>query len=204
MVVAGKSTSDAANLKPFPPDPNSPSSTVSTVVREIRENGGEATAVRVDVRDFDDIQKMVARTVEVRDSGPSGGMAYETAGIRPSGRARLQLWRHLVGRNRGDTHEALPAHAARQSRRPLRHRTSLSASVPASGMERPHHCRLTANLQPLLPRQGQCARLTAVWSCASAKPVRTRPPMRWVRLACPSLRSGYLWIGYARSESEWQ
>lgn len=81
MVVAGKSTSDAANLEPFPPDPNSPSSTVSTVVREIHENGGVATAVRVDVRDFDDIQKMVARTIEVRDPGPRGGVAYATAGV---------------------------------------------------------------------------------------------------------------------------
>lgn len=67
-MIAGKSISDAANCKPFPPDPNSPLSTISTVVREIRENGGEASAVAVDVRNFAEIEHMVAKTIEVRRS----------------------------------------------------------------------------------------------------------------------------------------
>lgn len=64
VVVAAKSTSDAAKANPFPPDPNSPQSTISTVEREIRESGGEATAVPVDTRDFDSIQKMIEKTIE--------------------------------------------------------------------------------------------------------------------------------------------
>ena len=65
-MIAGKSISDAANCKPFPPDPNSPQSTISTVVREIREKGGEASAVAVDVRNFAEVQYMVEKTTEVR------------------------------------------------------------------------------------------------------------------------------------------
>lgn len=65
VVVAAKSTSDAWGAKPFPPDPNSPQSTISTVEREIREAGGEATAIAVDVRDFESVKRCVDRTVEV-------------------------------------------------------------------------------------------------------------------------------------------
>lgn len=50
-------------MHPFPPDPNSPQSTISTVEREIREAGGEATAIPVDTRDFANIQRMVEQTV---------------------------------------------------------------------------------------------------------------------------------------------
>ncbi|KAI0187706.1 short chain dehydrogenase [Xylaria flabelliformis] len=64
VVVAAKSTSDARNVSPFPPDPNSPQSTISTVEREIREAGGEATAVAVDVRDFDSVKRCVGKTIE--------------------------------------------------------------------------------------------------------------------------------------------
>lgn len=64
MVVAAKSTSDASQVTPFPPDPNSQQSTISTVEREIREAGGEATAIPVDTRDFESIQKLIAATVQ--------------------------------------------------------------------------------------------------------------------------------------------
>ncbi|KAI0180000.1 NAD(P)-binding protein [Hypoxylon sp. FL1284] len=64
VVVAAKSTSDARAAAPFPPDPNSPQSTISTVAREIVEAGGRATAIPVDVRDQESIQKLVDRTVE--------------------------------------------------------------------------------------------------------------------------------------------
>lgn len=63
VVVAAKSTSDATSVHPFPPDPNSAQSTVSTVEREIREAGGEATAIAVDTRDYASIQGMVDQTV---------------------------------------------------------------------------------------------------------------------------------------------
>ncbi|KAB5570668.1 putative Hydroxysteroid dehydrogenase-like protein 2 [Coniochaeta sp. 2T2.1] len=64
VVVAAKSTSGAAKVHPFPPNPNSPQSTISTVEREIREAGGEATAIAVDVRHYDDVQKLVAETIK--------------------------------------------------------------------------------------------------------------------------------------------
>ncbi|KAL5425266.1 hypothetical protein PMIN07_008679 [Paraphaeosphaeria minitans] len=59
VVVAAKSTSDASTVTPFPPDPNSPQSTISTVEREIREAGGEATAIAVDTRDHASVQKLL-------------------------------------------------------------------------------------------------------------------------------------------------
>ncbi|KAI8959129.1 short chain dehydrogenase family protein [Daldinia sp. FL1419] len=65
VVVAAKSTSDAQSVVPFPPDPNTPQSTISTVEREIREAGGEATAIPVDVRDFASIEKLVGKTIEI-------------------------------------------------------------------------------------------------------------------------------------------
>lgn len=63
VVVAAKSISDASACKPFPPDPHSQQSTISTVEREIRENGGTATAVQVDTRDFASIEAMIAQTI---------------------------------------------------------------------------------------------------------------------------------------------
>ncbi|KAH7402754.1 hypothetical protein BKA66DRAFT_507633 [Pyrenochaeta sp. MPI-SDFR-AT-0127] len=63
VVVAAKSTSDASNTHPFPPDPNSRQSTISTVSREIREAGGEATPITVDTRDYDSIQRLIAETI---------------------------------------------------------------------------------------------------------------------------------------------
>ncbi|KAI0593948.1 short chain dehydrogenase family protein [Biscogniauxia sp. FL1348] len=64
VVVAAKSTSDATTAVPFPPDPNSPQSTIATVEREIREAGGEATAIPVDVRDYEAVQRLVDQTIE--------------------------------------------------------------------------------------------------------------------------------------------
>ncbi|KAF1948323.1 NAD(P)-binding protein [Byssothecium circinans] len=63
VVVAAKSTSDASNVHPFPPDPNSPQSTISTVEREIKEAGGQAAAIACDTRDYASIQHMVDQTV---------------------------------------------------------------------------------------------------------------------------------------------
>jgi len=65
VVVSAKSTSDASAVKPFPPDPNSQQSTISTVEREIREAGGQATAIAVDTRDFESVQRLVEETIKV-------------------------------------------------------------------------------------------------------------------------------------------
>ncbi|KXJ94748.1 putative Hydroxysteroid dehydrogenase-like protein 2 [Microdochium bolleyi] len=62
---AAKSTSDASATHPFPPDPNSPQSTINTVEREIREGGGTATAMAVDVRDPESVQRLVDSVVKI-------------------------------------------------------------------------------------------------------------------------------------------
>lgn len=65
VVVAAKTTSNAYETVPFPPDPNSPKSTINTVEREIREAGGHATAISVDVRDVTQIENMVKEAVSI-------------------------------------------------------------------------------------------------------------------------------------------
>lgn len=65
VVVAAKTTSDASKTVPFPPNPNSPQSTINTVEREIREAGGEATAIAVDTRDVEQIFQLVNETVRI-------------------------------------------------------------------------------------------------------------------------------------------
>ncbi|KAJ4286704.1 hypothetical protein N0V90_012956 [Kalmusia sp. IMI 367209] len=64
VVVAAKSTSNAATVHPFPPDPNSQESTISTVEREIREAGGDAIAIAVDTRDYASITDLLDQTVK--------------------------------------------------------------------------------------------------------------------------------------------
>jgi NAD(P)-dependent dehydrogenase (short-subunit alcohol dehydrogenase family) len=65
VVVAAKSSSDAFATKPFPPDPNSQQSTISTVEREIRKAGGQASAITVDTRDFESVQRLVEQTIKI-------------------------------------------------------------------------------------------------------------------------------------------
>lgn len=64
-MLAAKTTSDASKTTPFPPDPNSSQSTINTVEREIRETGGHAATVVVDVRDATQIQHAVDETARV-------------------------------------------------------------------------------------------------------------------------------------------
>jgi NAD(P)-dependent dehydrogenase (short-subunit alcohol dehydrogenase family) len=64
VAVAAKNTSDTYKTVPFPPNPNSPESTIRTVEREIREAGGDATAIAVDTRDFASLERLVGRTME--------------------------------------------------------------------------------------------------------------------------------------------
>ncbi|KUI59184.1 Hydroxysteroid dehydrogenase-like protein 2 [Cytospora mali] len=66
VVVAAKSSSDAFSfISNFPPNPNSSQSTINTVEREIKEAGGEATAIAVDVRDFASVEELVKKTIEI-------------------------------------------------------------------------------------------------------------------------------------------
>ncbi|KAJ5593150.1 hypothetical protein N7537_010054 [Penicillium hordei] len=65
VMLSAKTTSDASTVTPFPPDPNSSQSTINTVEREIREAGGHASTVAVDVRDAAQIQHAVEETVRI-------------------------------------------------------------------------------------------------------------------------------------------
>ncbi|KXT19009.1 hypothetical protein AC579_8736 [Pseudocercospora musae] len=65
VIVSAKTTSNASQCNPFPPDPNSFDSTINTVAREISEiHGGEAEAIACDVRFYDQIQELVKRGIE--------------------------------------------------------------------------------------------------------------------------------------------
>ncbi|KAJ5232642.1 hypothetical protein N7468_005598 [Penicillium chermesinum] len=79
VVLAAKTTSDASKTTPFPPNPNSSQSTINTVEREIREAGGQAFAVAVDVRDAAQIQYAVDETVRV--FGKLDALVYNSGAI---------------------------------------------------------------------------------------------------------------------------
>lgn len=100
VVVAAKTTSNAYATVPFPPDPNSSQSTINTVEREIKESGGEAFALPVDVRDVKQVEP------GSRGSSPD----------RPSRCPGLQLRGYLVVFRREYAHETVPTHAESESR----------------------------------------------------------------------------------------
>ncbi|KAH8673647.1 putative Hydroxysteroid dehydrogenase-like protein 2 [Xylariales sp. PMI_506] len=112
VVVAAKSTSDAAAVKPFPPDPNSPQSTISTVTREIVESGGDAAAVTVDTRDYSSIQALVAKTIELY--GHLDVLVYNSgaiwwASVEDTPMKRFQLMQRVnIEGLYGTVQEALP------------------------------------------------------------------------------------------------
>ncbi|KAG9205761.1 hypothetical protein G6514_007368 [Epicoccum nigrum] len=62
VVVAAKSTSDASAVSPWPPNANSSTSTINTVAREVNEAGGAASAISVDTRKVDSINRLVTMT----------------------------------------------------------------------------------------------------------------------------------------------
>lgn len=64
MVVAAKTTSDASTCVPFPPDPNSQQSTINTVAREITEASGNALALQVDTRNYENIEDVVRQIIK--------------------------------------------------------------------------------------------------------------------------------------------
>jgi len=92
VVVAAKTTSDASKIpaSQFPPDPNSPQSTINTVAREIREAGGDALPLAVDVRDVQNVEDVVNETVRrlgrldvlIYNSGAIWWSAVETTPIK--------------------------------------------------------------------------------------------------------------------------
>lgn len=79
VVVAAKTTSDAYATVPFPPDPNSSQSTINTVEREIKESGGEAFALPVDVRDVKQVENLVHEAVRL--AGRLDVLVYNSGAI---------------------------------------------------------------------------------------------------------------------------
>ncbi|GAB1208618.1 hypothetical protein APSETT445_007369 [Aspergillus pseudonomiae] len=79
VVVAAKTTSNAYETVPFPPDPNSNKSTIATVEREIKEAGGKAFAIQVDVRDVSQVENMVKETVRL--AGRLDVLVYNSGAI---------------------------------------------------------------------------------------------------------------------------
>lgn len=79
VVVAAKTTSNAYETAPFPPNPNSSESTINTVEREIRESGGEASALPVDVRDVAQVENLVHEAVRIY--GKLDVLAYNSGAI---------------------------------------------------------------------------------------------------------------------------
>lgn len=78
-MVAAKTTSNAYTTVPFPPDPNSSQSTINTVEREIKESGGEAFALPVDVRDVKQIENLVHEAVRL--AGRLDVLVYNSGAI---------------------------------------------------------------------------------------------------------------------------
>ncbi|KAK3375256.1 hypothetical protein B0H63DRAFT_273193 [Podospora didyma] len=104
VVVAARApkedNNDDAKLTPtpFPPDPNSQQSTIATVEREIREAGGEATAIPVDTRDYASVQDLVARTIQ--NYGRLDALIYNSgaiwwASVEDTPMARFQLMQRV-------------------------------------------------------------------------------------------------------------
>ncbi|KAL4893654.1 hypothetical protein BDV59DRAFT_176889 [Aspergillus ambiguus] len=79
VVVAAKTTSNASEAVPFPPDPNSSKSTIDTVAREIIEAGGKAFCIQVDVRDVTQVENMVKETVRL--AGRLDVLVYNSGAI---------------------------------------------------------------------------------------------------------------------------
>ncbi|KAH2667870.1 hypothetical protein LV164_006222 [Aspergillus fumigatus] len=79
VVVAAKTTSNAYATLPFPPDPNSSQSTINTVEREIKESGGEAFALPVDVRDVKQVENLVHEAVRL--TGRLDVLVYNSGAI---------------------------------------------------------------------------------------------------------------------------
>jgi NAD(P)-dependent dehydrogenase (short-subunit alcohol dehydrogenase family) len=77
--VAAKTTSNPYETVPFPPDPNSNKSTIATVEREIKEAGGTAFAIQVDVRDVSQVENMVKETVRL--AGRLDVLVYNSGAI---------------------------------------------------------------------------------------------------------------------------
>lgn len=102
VVVAARTTSDAYKANPFPPDPNSPESTINTVVREIKEAGGDALALQVDVQDLESVKSVVDETVKRLSSLDvlvynSGAIWWASVEDTPTKRFRLMQKINLEG-----------------------------------------------------------------------------------------------------------
>lgn len=65
VVVAAKTVTDPSKPITAIPDPKSNESTITTVSYEIRQAGGEAHPVQVDVRSEESVNSLVQQTIDV-------------------------------------------------------------------------------------------------------------------------------------------
>ncbi|THC94490.1 hypothetical protein EYZ11_006013 [Aspergillus tanneri] len=79
VVVAAKTASNVDRTAPFPPDRNSSESTINTVEREIKEAGGRAFSIQVDVRNVSQVENMVKETVRL--TGRLDVLVYNSGAI---------------------------------------------------------------------------------------------------------------------------
>ncbi len=76
VVVAAKTVSDPSKPITAIPDPKSNESTITTVSYEIRQAGGDAHPVQVDVRSEDSVNSLIQQTIDASSSqhdGPPSG-----------------------------------------------------------------------------------------------------------------------------------
>lgn len=67
-MVAAKTVSDPATPITSIPNPRSNESTITTVAYEIRQAGGEAHPVQVDVRSEESVKSLIQQTIDVSPS----------------------------------------------------------------------------------------------------------------------------------------
>ena len=156
VVVAAKSTSNAYTAAAFPPDPNSSQSTINTVVREIREAGGDALALPVDVRDFDSIRTLIDETV--RQLGALEVLVYNSgaiwwASVEDTPMKRFQLMQKI--NPEGLKLSVFWIRLLADSRRSIRLNTSCSAALAAAGLESTNHRCFATHIFTFLSRKNR-------------------------------------------------
>ncbi|KAF1984294.1 short chain dehydrogenase [Aulographum hederae CBS 113979] len=186
VVIAAKSTSDASKTTPFPPDPNSPKSTISTVEREIREAGGDAVAIPVDVRDYENIVKLVDETVRthkrldvlIYNSGAIWWSSVEGTPMK-----RFQLMQRVNVEGLYGTVQAVLPHLKKNGGRiivvspPIYSRFFRGKTAYAMG--KVGMSVLTKGLATDFERQGRKdMAITSIWPAAAIESAATDPSMK--------------------------
>ncbi|KAK0711037.1 hypothetical protein B0H67DRAFT_494023 [Lasiosphaeris hirsuta] len=184
VVVSAKSYSKDANTSPFPPNPNSRASTITTVGREIREAGGEATAIPVDTSDLASVERLVAQSIDVYRRLDvlvynSGAIWWASVGATPTKRFQLMQRVNVEGLY-GAVQAALPHLKRRGTGRiivvspPIYSRFFRGKTAYAVG--KVGMSVLTKGLAMDFERQGLTGMaITSIWPAVSIESAATEP-----------------------------